>query len=1160
MYQINEKFVSFDDNLLPYTLKPELHTTIRDFHAATDERGFVMKSIGNRWIIETPEIENFDFNITFAYTFLKEFNPRIHIFFGYNKKSRTGQGLQLIYHLNGGMTVNYITVDRMNIKVLETIEFSEIKLEEEENIEVKLSLKDTKLTGFIGEKQFSFTVESVKGHIALERKNFIGEWIIRSFSVSTDDELISETILEEKTVEIPMREGGDIPYEFTYGVEKTGEQYYLNVKLGGGTATRKLNREDRPGQYVAEKDTFTTPFVILRNNQKTKKFNIFKGERKICDPNIFWECLKDYFNHPEMPICIKYPISEYDFSEEATISFGYEFLSCTGYNAQAGGPSEFIYNAEGELLYGGDALCESMFELYSPEDKYATTLIPEDTYEREAVLHHLAVNHYFHIDENINFKLALRTKLKKELFSINAEIRNIYDSETLEVLNCEISGSSWKFGYSEICAKVTSKPLPLGVYRIVYMVYYGGMLYKEYNKVFEVFDKDSNVSPAIASGLPYVFSMPNEQKWLMSNTFDLWNPKPSCDEIHFISCVTNTPIEAEKQKIWEIIHIFGREWFAWLNRRTCIDYSLEGRIETVKHADYLNHPIDFEVFPLRNDLHLVKTYQSPEVRALLHEFLRENPQFAEKILYQPPTEEGEFVPEKPIDASGIIPEYTAFTYEQLKNLLDVCSDEWIDFADRKLLELFKKQNEKIKKINPEHKRAAYGPFNAYVNATLSYHTIKAYGFVPYKELAEDIYTGFAVFEDYPASCAYQTYRGAFAVMTIMLHCPSLVLYPEQYSGSSGGCIDGAVKFSHAPMGKYEMPLYYNSTHAFEFVFNTPYKTNDGYRYWTSYGFHRADHSPDMADRLVKDWKAVAKCKPARPLRTMAMITEYFNAEDVFDGDIISLHGHTTMYNVSEEGHGYIYECAREAGLNAPFALKFETLKELSKDECDVLVIPSLKYADEDSVAEIRRLYNEGVSLVAVSDVCGLEDIFGVREERKKLWIESLHTDDDDELIYPNEANFKYASDGAEILICAENGTPVVLKNKNALLINASVSTLGHECFEGAEGKTRRNVSELLRDVLKRELVNASEPLAIGQNTGITLFESENGNTHLLCIDYSEYDNRNIREREAVVKLDLPVAEISSERDFGAVRNKDGLIEEIRFKIYPHEAVMFTLEQ
>lgn len=1156
MFKLEDSFKTCDDNLQPYTMRAERHTEILDMHTGVDERGFSMRSVGNRYIFNTPSLKDFEFKMVYAYTFMEEYNPAYNIIWGYDTKLRTGYGLRFEYSLDGGMTVSYIKLDRMNTVTAAKVSLPEFKAEEEKDVELYFKASGTGLTGRIGDFGFAFNIDDFCGSVVIERDNFIGELIIREYCLSSDDEFEEEAVLPEQTVEIPLTDGGDIPYIFSYAIVRVENLYFLDAKLFGGTASRKVNREDRPGQYVAEKDFMDTAYTVVRSGDAEKKFYLFKGEKIICDPNIFWDCQKRFFGHPDFPIEGRFLLK--DITDADSVSFGYNNLRCTGYSVQAGGPSEFIFDRSGKLLYSGDALGESIFELFSPENKFAASLIPDNAYKREEIIRHLALNHYFHKDEEVALTFSLKTRLNPEYINIKAEIRDVYDSETLKELEGDVTVGKWEFGYNQVLVKTVSHPMELGVYRAVFTVYYGDEAYKRYDKVFEVFDKDSSVSPAAASGLPYVFSMPNEQKWLMRNTFDLWTPKASCDIGHFISCITDTPIEAEERKPWQVIKPFGREWFAWISDRTCLDWSIESHKEVAANCDYLYVPAKTEVFPLRNDLYLAKTYQNPEFRKYLHEFMDLNPQFAEKLLYKK-TESKNYSAAPIFDESGTIPVYKDFTYEHLENLMEVCHEEWMEFALKKLLENFREQNEELKKINPNFKRTAYGPFNQYVTPTLSYHTIKSFGNLPYNTLSDDVYTGFAIFEDYPGSCAYQTYRGAFAVMTILLYCPELVLYPEQYKGGPGGCIDGAVKFSHAPMGAYDMPQYFNTTHAFEFVFNTPRKTPEGYRYWNTYGFHRPDFPAELWNRLVREWKTAVDCRPAKPMRTMAMITEYYDGEDIFDGSIIEYHGHTTLYNRSEEAHGYIYECAREAGLNAPFAMKFDSLDDLDESECDVLVVPTLKYADKEKAEKIRELYGRGVALFAVSDVDGLEDIFGVKAFQCKKHIDTLVCSDGrKEEIYPNDADFKYVSDGAEVILASADGTPVLMRNGNAVLLNAAVSTLGHECFLGAAGKGRKNVSVLLRETLKKVLRDISDYEIIGDNVGITYFEAEDGRRHLLCIDYSEYTNSCKNEKLAVVKLNGCIKDISSERDFCTVRDLDGNICELRFNIKVHESVMFDL--
>lgn len=1160
MYKLFDDFKTYDSNLQPYSFTCERHTHVDDLHASVEERGFNLRSFGNRFILNTPKLCSFALETCFSYTFMEEINPVVDIYFGYDRGRRLGTGIRLEYELSGSMIVSLLSLEKMKQSIRSTVTLENYHIEEGEIVELTLKLEGSLLSGRIGDRSFEFNTEVTKGYIAIERKNFIGEFIIRSISVASDDEISEEIIIPEKTVEIPLTDGGDIPYLFSYKIVRADDTYYLDTKLFGGTASRKLNREDRPGQYVVELDALKSPFAVLRNGKKELRFNIWCGKKVVCDPNIFWECQRRFFGHPELPICNRFVLDNFEITDSTTISYGYESMMCKGYYNQAGGPSEHIFTLGGELVYTGDALGESIIDLYSPEDKYAISLIPKDAYEYDLIVKHLKGNHYFHIDENIKFTLSFKTKLNFNAFRFETEIRDVYDTETLCTGKCNLEVSDFDFGYKRLDAGAEFGILPLGVYKIVYNIYYGDSLYKRYVKAFEVFDKDSDISPAMASGLPFLFSMPNDQKWLATNTFDLWNPKPSCDEQHYISCVTNTPIEAERQRVWEVIKPFGREWFAWLEAKTCKDPDMEKHMDVVKNTDYLYVPARTEAYPLRNDLYRINTYQDPKFREYLHEFLNGNHEIADKVLYKVPEEDsGEFVRLQVNDETGKLPEFRAFTYEHLRDLMQKCHKEWMNFANDKILEAYREQNEFLKGLNPKFKRSCYGPFPQYVLPAVSYHSIKAYANLPYDTLAEDLFTGFCVFEDYPSACAYQTYRGAFAVMTIQLYSPKLRIYPELYKNSNpGGCIDGAVKFAHAPMGKYEVPLYYNTTHSLEYVYNTPQRTEEGYKYWTNYGFHKPDHLPELWDEEVRGWKTAINIKPQKPLRTMAMATEYFDEEDVYSDEIISMHGSTNLTNTSEEAHGYIYECTRRHGYNAPFVLKLSTLKSLKAEECDVLVLPTMRYVSDDIRNEVRRLYKEGVSLIAVSHVDGLEDIFGVRETEKTQEVFSLEYNGESEYIYPFDVKFNYAPEGAEVTLTA-GGAPVIMKNDRAVLVNAPIGKLGFGCFVGASGKQRKNISRLFDVAMADAIGELSDPLVHGENVGVTLFQSQKGTKQLLCIDYSEYLNVQEEKKIAVVKLCADIKKVSGDRDITRVYDENGNIIEIRFVIRTHESVMFKVE-
>ena len=93
-----------------------------------------------------------------------------------------------------------------------------------------------------------------------------------------EQELREEMICEKVSVDIPLLNGGDIPYVLTWQFKKINEVIYMDYSLSGSTASRKLNREDRPGQYAVERDQLTSPYIKLKSAEKEKKIYIGTGK------------------------------------------------------------------------------------------------------------------------------------------------------------------------------------------------------------------------------------------------------------------------------------------------------------------------------------------------------------------------------------------------------------------------------------------------------------------------------------------------------------------------------------------------------------------------------------------------------------------------------------------------------------------------------------------------------------------------------------------------------------------------------------------------------------------------------------------------------------------------------------------------------------------
>ncbi len=1149
MYTLADDFRSCDKNKQPYSFSIERHTPIANLHTWVKDDAFYMASVGNRYILQTPKFTNGTFEMHFKVSYMAEFATNFMVLFGYDERTRKGQAVRYIYDLKETISLSLLSVDKNSFRVLEEVNLKiDSPLEENKAYLFSIKLDNESVRVSAAGKEAMFETELNKGKLAIERANFIGELIIEDISFNSPDAFEMKSIIMETTVSIPCVNGGDIPYRVTWKIDSVEDEYYLTAKLDGGCRTRVVDREDRPGQYVAEKDWMTNPYIGLGNKDEIPEvYYIARGEKAFIDPNIYWDCQKDFFFDTELPLVNTYKISSNVIEEATEVVFGYQNLECSGYSTQMGS-SEFHFSLDGKLQYIGDSVNgQDIFELYSPEDKEVLSLVPEDCYEREQVIEHLKYNHYFTVNEDIHFSFVMKTMMDTQYLTVTANILDVYESTVLGSYTPKGFASEWDYGYNQLQADFTAPKMEIGVFKVEFCVHFGNRLYKRFVKVFEVFDIKSNQNPALASGLPFTFSMPNEQKRLMRNAFDLWNPMKSCDAEHYYNCITDTPEEAQTRKSWLLSKPFKREWFVWISSRTCKDWNIERFTDVVKNCDYMFSSINEEVldlsqstlFPMRQDHNNYPNFmmRAEQRIAILDKFLTDNPQIAEKVLYKVGMKE--------------------FTYEHFLNLLQVCGNEWITYQNEEGLKLVRKNNEDIKKINPKVKRSLYGPMNVYTTPTLTNNSLKIIGFNDGETLVEDFFTGFAVFEDYPYSCAYQTYRGAFTLTTILLHSPNLVVYPEQYSGSPGGCIDGAVKFAYAPMGAYSVEPYQLSTHAFEYVFNTAYRLKDGYHYWNTYGFHRG---AELLAGMVCDWKNVIDYKPRNPLASTAFLAEYDTRENAVS---ISPYGENEskcyIMNQSESAHGLIFECAREAGIPNGFALSYDALSTLSSKECDVLVLPSLKYAEEKVIQEIRRLYTEGVNLIAVSDVTGLEDVFGVVPDKKKITLNCVKYNGKQEFVRENEACLDYKPNGAKVVMQSETEEPLIVMTERTAIINTAVTNLGSADSQYMSiANALHIVGDLVFAALKDIITKLSSPLAVGKNVGVTLFESETGKAMLLAIDYTPFDNQEHGTKEAVIQLNMDnVTGVLCNRNVFMGKN-DGKIQEIRFDILPHESVFVEL--
>ena len=444
------------------------------------------------------------------------------------------------------------------------------------------------------------------------------------------------------------------------------------------------------------------------------------------------------------------------------------------------------------------------------------------------------------------------------------------------------------------------------------------------------------------------------------------------------------------------------------------------------------------------------------------------------------------------------------------------------------------------------------------------NSVKYHGFINTDDIGKEIFTGWAQLEDYPYSCGYHTYRGPYFVKDALLHYPSLKFYPEQYSYSPGGCIDGAVRLATPPVGKCNspMPYYFEATHAFEFAFNTAHLTKNGFRYWDTYGFMQRDFMIEYTEGLIEGWGQVVKHKPMKPARTTAFLSRCIDSEERY----IDFGGMLNAYNISENSLGYMYESARLAGIPDGFTVIEESILDLSADMCDTLVLSTLKGADERVISKIRELYRDGVSLVALSDVSGLLNLFGVIEDKKEALTCRLCYGESEETVFNCKTEFSYKCGDARVLLWAldsEGGKhPLVIQKDRAYLINAPVSQIGHASYTELTAFSRENISELFRKATVSIMQKTSRSeIRADEKLGINRFYDIHGQELLLVTDYSDFDILKYSDASITYRVRLGEGYTEVETLYGKSPLKlckDGKILELEFTLGYEESALLRL--
>ena len=1127
----------------PYSIVPEACHRYSNYDGFVQDNTFYLNRITAKQLLEMPDAEDFDLSIKLSYlppAELAHFKKLAWgVFFGYDKELRCGNMLTIeYYHSENRVKLILSKVCGVKKQELERKSFNINTLLPGIKYDAKISYHKNRLSVSLFNIDTYFDCESESGIIALSREAGVGG--IGFSDIEIDGAMPDTENVWSGEFSIPRTDGGVLDYKLTLSINRflqKNKLYEIKYELSGGVCESDTGFRSADC-WVGDCDNFDGLYFSFGGGR------YYLTSDKLIFVDKKFQDLKTVLGGSDVPYKGSFTADSFDSFENIFIGYNNRFSENAG---NLTSDRMFTYNKNGKLLFIGKALDKNcFFDVKSSSEKAITKRIPKDLPDYDAFLYNAQNNHYFLTNEAPEFYIDVYSKASEEFLEFEAELENAWfeKSQALEMVKTSSEDNIFaSYGYNKYSFSVKCDTLGQGVYHIKLICRYGTDKLYEHTSAFEVLDDSKDEAPPETSGLPTIYCGDGIRSRYA--TFDFAHAKPDFNIMHYISWSLDGPITAEKRRVWEVLKLYHRKLIIWMTFRTLVskDETYLDHLEATKHADYLNYiypKIETSRNYFRYDLWENSTFDAAFVRATYKAFLSENKDI--ENVFPKLGDDGSV----DMDKWGKIP--------------GAAFDRWVTYINSKTLPLFKKQWEKIKKVNPNAKRFAYGPYHLYAINNSGGYTAKWFGFS--KEGLSDVFgDGFLQFEDYPFVCGYQTHICAWNMATIKLENKDVRIAPELYDSFDPGCPDGHVANARPPLGESYAPPYQTITQIYEYLYNTAAFDNASFRYWEDNILQMYDHTSHEPEKryklLLKAWKIYLDNKPKKSLSPIAYITDYTPDDDRRTNEIAN----GALYNRSQTGLSIVHEVNAEMGYPQGFVLKFESLDKLS--DASLIVLPSLKNADGNAIAKIRQLYADGASLIATSDITGLEDIFGVEPYSTKDKCTKITYGDKEEAIYPYTCEFFYRPTDAQTIVYAQRN-PAILKKDRAMLLNVPLGELGVDSFMPTTNGGRANISKLVRDAIGDFIrANINPPVYADKNCGVVLTETVNNETLLILTDYSPDTNTEPTEVNiAFGKLDVKKIQnlVYEEHDINLNKfEANGLIKGISVKIRPHETLIFKIK-
>jgi hypothetical protein len=1118
-----------------------------------------MLDAGNRILPNIPELKTFTIKGGFETDWAcngNKFSLQIH--FAYNRHKHQGtvleissDGNELCISLSRGG--NLIVKAKFNYCILGNIIQNRFV-----NFEVEVNSEEISLI-LDSEKCFTHKINVEPGFIALGRGAFASELRLKSVEISTDDETERKTIWNKLKIPFAPINGMDNPIVWTVSATQIGNIIQMDVELSGGVRVRENLDWSGHLQYI---DLMQAPYLRMESPQRSIELALSGKTLALSNPKAKSFYLMCY-EKPEWPLKKTFFIERFD-SQDTVLFCGYKSYNNIAVNKhQAAGQSETAYDCKsGKIIYSGEAIEPGslVFDLKSPDDKQICRDIPKATYAYEKALKFAQENHYFSDNEDCSFHIELYSRIGKAKTELRLEycLENAFFEPLGEYMPVTLQDLTENFALNIEklrSEKITFGKLDAGVYHLRFRLFQGNDLLLEKCRAFEV--SSGIMSGPQASRLPKLFSAHNEVMGLDTDYFDPW--KADCVDVsHYISIGTTImPHIAKEKRLWELYRLYKREWYLWLTSRSAQNWELSENRVLIEHCDYLKSFNDLRASCLVRLC--CRGFYINSVRQLLYDFAMENNFHPEKIKT---FIDGDIIPDK----------------ETFNELVEKHFYKWVDYFCEKYMAAARQKKKQIAEINSLAKYSAYGPVAIYAGVYKTAHSTRYIMGLKHSREVENIYNGFFILEDYPEACRYNINRGVFLLSGIKITYPGLKLYPEMYTPFGDSCGDAAVGRAWPDAGVWDLadfPVRASVKRALEYVYASVWHDGQEFNYWQDYGFHTRIWERERYEALLKTWGFVDKIKAARPLKANAFICNEACCEnhavyyDEFPSDEHEPLG--DLFNTAEECVAYAYEMSRNAGQNAGFVADFKSLENLDSCDIDTLIIPPLTKVLPEDLANIRRLHEQGVSLLAFEEVSGLEELFGVKEDEERQ-VNNISVNKTlavnplmklaaiVEYTEHRACKGKYRSAGADVLLDGE--IPVLFTNKTkwgkTALYNVPPTAVRRQDQYNRVCYGRDSISQLLNKATQLILKYLSKPVVETDAGKIIAFKDTKGDAHIIIEE--DAHPMPARRIKPLITLNLPGLskdKITCDKSFSIV-SINGNSAQLRVRLEPDEFAIFNI--